>query len=417
MSKCNEINDPCESQSRTVEPWSVCLPWGGRLWSDGFGVYAQGGNPPPDGVYGKVVISNGCLVGVESEDVPLYTGSPCSPDPGGCGGNAQVATAAAMDSGIEPSPVAGNLYKLDAAGLPLVKVSIETGAGLSVSGDGTLSNPYVIEATAIGIERVYMRSDNAAIAVTGDGSYQNPFVVAHKKGLQKSANGLVFDTYGHLVDVTSGSANKGVQGVIGGAGLTAVTDETGTVTVSMDAPPNALMGDYTLGGFKITLDNLGKLWNITQDINLGAAYTVQWGTNIVSLNQYGSVTDIEETTNPGCCYDLVWPQGQSATRRYGTIDLAYTSALAGVLYTAGNAAFINGLHVLIDGSPCVLGYGGGAPELSSSNVQYFSLPFTGNGLYVRGEHNVEIVADIPWEENCGAAIFLWASQPGTVGEE
>lgn len=211
MPDCCYQPDPCDNAQYSGETWSICLPWGGRLWRDGTGVHARAGYPPADGVYGKITISNGCIIGVEKEDVPLYTGSPCAAVPMGCsskrsGRDAQVVDEHVLEvqgapayvrpprlalprdfasvdgdtncsargnstfpyatggecseedssggngggsrSCCPPAQVSGNLYALDgSSGLPVVLAYLQGGTGITIRGNGTRGNPWTVTNT------------------------------------------------------------------------------------------------------------------------------------------------------------------------------------------------------------------------------------------------------------------------------
>src|SRR5699024_1061271 len=88
--------------------WELCLPFAGKLISKGGCIELLPGTPPPDGVYGKVVVANGCIVGLEKADIPIYSAPPCAPVPCDCGsggGGGDICNA---------STEAGNLFSCDA---------------------------------------------------------------------------------------------------------------------------------------------------------------------------------------------------------------------------------------------------------------------------------------------------------------
>lgn len=201
MPECKNDNDPCDILPLAGEAWSVCLPWGGRIWSDGNGVHATGGVAPPDGVYGKIVIADGCIIGVEHSDVPIYQGVSCADLPGDCG--------AAVASVMADSPMT---MQMDA---PVFgEVFIEAGANVAIQGKGTEQDPYVISADT----GIYIRSENHAIAIAGKGTRQDPFTVKHKDGHAGTINGMTFDAFGHLTSVLEGqlTGSKGIVGIVPG---------------------------------------------------------------------------------------------------------------------------------------------------------------------------------------------------------
>lgn len=353
MPECKTDKDHCDILPVAGEAWNVCLPFGGRIWSDSNGIHAAGGLPPPDGVYGKVVIADGCIVGVEPADVPLYTGSPCAPAPNGCGGTTSV-----LGDGFTP-------------GGTVITCEIEAGAGVSVSGSGTEADPYVISADT----GVYIRSDNSAIALTGAGTRNNPFTLAHKTGVATTVNGLTFDAFGHLssvsTDETAGS--KGIKGIVPGFGISANTDNvSGIATVGLQSQVESVPGDYQLGGFNAVINQAGQVSSITQQImHEDAPVKAVCGTTDLVFNQYGSITSAIDTMDLGAAYLAAWSAGTAV--RTAQFTMRCNSALAGVCL-AENKVF-TGVQFLIDGQVC----------------DRIDNLFWGSGIYIVGTHTLEVV--------------------------
>lgn len=415
MSDCKEIKDPCEPTPQAGEAWSICLPFGGRVWSDGNGVHVKGGTPPPDGVYGKVVIADGCIIGVEPEEAPLYTGSPCAPLPGDCGGGGSpgVGAGGGGSSGgcCPPSSIAGNLYQLDASGKPYVKVTIKGGSGTSITGSGTVSDPFIITSSGSSGGGIYLTSANDAIVVTGSGARNDPYTLKHKTGVQGTVNGMVFDRYGHLIDKGSGSANKGITGIVGGNGISATTDTaSGVTTIGLSKPAQAVAGDYSLGGFKVTVDPYGRLMAVEQEIDLGGWQTVRWGTHDVTINSQGSITSIVDTFNPGMCFAHTWDTGTGGiTHAGGTFEMAVSAGITGMLLSTLPLNFWNGLEVYLDDVPCSLGVPNitDGPDSIATNAAALRLIYA-PGIIMKGTHKVDVYSrNGPWPDRMGTHIFLW----------
>ena len=406
MSDCKEIQDECVPVPRAAQAWSVCLPWGGRIWSDGNGVYATPGSPPPDGTYGTITIAGGCIVGVGPVEVPLYTGSPCAPLPGNCGRAATAAVADAAPVALladePPSLMQGNLYTQDPAGRPLVRCYIEAGVDITVSGDGSLTNPYVISAPNISVTPVRLKSANDAISVTGDGTIAKPFVVDHKEGRPISKDGFVFDRYGHLVDVNSGSVNQGVQAILPGNGISVKPNlETRIPEVSVQRPAGDVQGEFMFGGVMGRLDDLGRFQTITQAIDFGGNQTVHMGVYDVSLNAYGSITGIVNSADMGVARFLWWglPEGEVLTRG-GRFTLPSNTSLCGLFFTNAEQEFLETLAFRIDDTVCAVGHLSPTP-----------LVFSNNSVFAQGEHVFEVVSAVPWPAVGAFAILLAAAPP------
>lgn len=345
VQKCTEeLVSASETQVPVQETWEICLPWGGLLYADESGVHVEKGNPPADGVYDRLVIADGCLVGVrQSESIPIYTGSPCAPLPGDCNGSG--GGTGGTGNLCNPSATPGNLYRCDLSGRPLVTVSIEAGSGIAVTGNGTASNPFVISATGGGGGGggVYIRSGNDAIKLTGTGSYADPYVIAHKEGKQTTTNGMTFDKYGHLIDTGSGSANKGVQGLLPGDGIDIVTDPQSNIsTVKLADPLNKKEGTWLLGGYDVTLDKYNNIYDIKQHIDLDGEQTVSCGGYDITFNELGSAISIEKKqassgggggSASGNSFFFNWQASATAKTFTGSFALESDSSVAG-MFTA-----------------------------------------------------------------------------------
>lgn len=374
MPECKNDKDPCDVLPLAGEAWSVCLPFGGRLWADGNGVHAQGGIAPPDGVYGKVVIANGCLVGVEPEDVPLYTGSPCAPLPGNCGG-----AAAAVASDVAAF-----------ADAPVAVVSIEAGAHVTVRGLGTDDDPYVISADT----GVYLHSENHAISVTGEGTRENPLRLAHKTGYSGTVNGMSFDAFGHLVSASTGptAGTKGLTGIIPGYGIAVNMDNAlGIATVGMQPPPNAVkMDDAQFGAFRVNIDEMGRITRLKQTIDTTPA-TLACGSMDLYLNATGTITGFTETLDTGASYLCVWGKPETPQIKRGArFSLRVGTALVGLCVS--DADMVDSVFYL-DGQPC-----GRVGKM-----------FWGSGVYVPGAHVIEIMP----APDAAMAVLLYATALAT----
>ena len=269
--------------------WSVCLPFGGRIQSDGRCVEGVPPSAPPeDGIYDKIVVENGCIVGAEKGDIPLYTAAPCAPVAGNCnetGGGAA----------IQPSTLAGNLYKLDSAGRPLVKLTVQSGDGISVRGSGTANDPMVIKTDLPDTEGVVATSGNTSIDVSGAGVVGNPLVITHAAGQDGVYNGMKFDGRGHLIGYTAPTTQT-VKGLAPGDGIDIQTGETGISTIAIAAPAHALLGVHQLGGFEVQLDTKNRIFNITQKISIPAG-VYHIGDKDIEINTFGSIESIVDTHN------------------------------------------------------------------------------------------------------------------------
>ena len=284
-----------EAEQTKCQPFSFCLPFGGKVDYDGTCMHYAPGTPPEDGVYSKIYIANGCIVGADKYDPPIYTNSPCAPVPNPCdcegGGTGSLP---------DPSTQSGNLFQYDASGRPLVKVTINGGSGVTVSGSGSTTDPFVISAkpdSTIGLQ--YFKAGNDGLILSGSGTQQDPYSYAHKTGYQANVLGMTFDQYGHLTGYIQPSSAGTVNGVIGEDGITAETElSSGVVTLTYATPVRVLQGEYYLGAYKMELDGKNRVIGMERNITFPAnEYTL--GNYNVTVNEYGSLTSIESIQTAG----------------------------------------------------------------------------------------------------------------------
>lgn len=414
-------DSPAEPAPQPCADWSICLPFGGRLVSRNGCVHAEGGNPPADGVYGKIIIANGCIAGVGPVEACVDNVALCAGNPATCAGEvsgstvgiARVATLAedVSDLNIGPSRSEGNLYSLDITGLPLVRCTIRGGAGISVSGNGTTSNPYIISAAAIDVQTIYLTSENDAIAVRGAGSYANPFALTHKDGKQGLYNGLTFDRYGHLIDIGVGSANSAINAIVGGVGIDVQTDnKLGMATVNLGKPIRNRNGTYHIGGWALELDEYNRIFDLTSEIDVPSA-TYLFGIYNVSINSTGSISHIAQSNNGlGENFVFHWPAGGTPLSRSAIFTLRIPTALGGVLYTAMDAvAFWKNISIMLDDMP--------VSHSPVGDAALASMSFWSFGVFAPGQHTLTITTTTPWKNTSDALVQLFAiSAPDSVWE-
>ena len=284
-----------EPEATKCENFSFCLPFGGHVEYDGTCIRYTPGTPPADGVYSKIYIANVCIVGAEKYDPPIFSGSPCAPVPNPCD-----CDGSGSGSLPDPSTQSGNLFQYDAAGRPLVKVTINGGDGISVSGSGSSTDPFVISATpdsSIGIQ--HFKSGNDAIILTGSGTSGDPYTYTHRSGYQGNVNGMTFDTYGQLTGYTAPSTTGAINGIVGADGIYVSTDmSSGVATVSLATPSPTIKGNYTFGAYKLTLNDKNIPSFIERVVNLRAGQYI-FGNYNVTVNEYGSITNIESIQTAG----------------------------------------------------------------------------------------------------------------------
>lgn len=280
------------------EDISVCLPFGGTLYTEGGIIkHEPSATPPADGVYGKVVVKNGCIIGVEPEDVAIHTSAPCAPIPSpcDCGSGGTGSGGGSLPS---PSTTVGNLFGYDAAGRPLVRVFMQEGAGIDIAGAGTQTDPYVLSSTVDG-GGTDVLATGALYTEEGNGHV----TVLHRDGKAASVSGMEFDAYGHLIRYTAPDPNAGVSGVTAVLGdnytTSAETNQlTGTAVVSLKVPNTVYKGKYILGGYEVELDGYNRIEHLKRVADFPAGEYV-FGDYTVSIDEFGFITEATPKADTG----------------------------------------------------------------------------------------------------------------------
>lgn len=288
---CEEKVIQQASTQKACEDFSICLPFGGKLYSDGDCIaYDEPSSVPEDGVYGKVIVQNGCIVGVEPEEAYQYAATPCAPVPSPCDCDGE-------GGGVKLSTQAGNLLTQDATGALLAKLHYTAGDGIDISGDGTTANPLTISATGGSGEGGGTIAGEGIITVeTHSGSY---FVKHDETGKGTQTYGTItVDEYGHVTGYNEASPS-GLTGIVGGEGIDVeLNANTGVATISAQKPFEMPDGDWMLGGYNVTVDEYGRVATVGRVINLPAG-TYTFGNYDVTVNAYGSITRIAQSSGGG----------------------------------------------------------------------------------------------------------------------
>ena len=348
---CNGTIKDIQSQEKPCETWEFCLPFGGRLsYAGGCITHTAPKFPPADGTYGKIIIADGCIVGVEKDDIPLYNAAPCAPVPTPCE-CAEADTGSALP---DPSPTAGNLFAYDASDRPLVKVRIEGGANISVTGNGTLQDPFIIASNAGQGETsgIFIQSTNSSITVAGAGTQASPFTLTHREGFTGSAgNGLTFDN-GHLTDYTPPADYTGkITGIVPGDGIDVRMDTTnGIATVSVATVPEKNNGIFTWGGYNVEMIN-NRIQSFERVITTNAE-TLTMGNVDIELNEFGSVAAVTKYDYPGYVFVRQFNYGTETKQlvvevpvRHSGMMMLEFSMEATYEYATGLLMYVNGARV------------------------------------------------------------------------
>lgn len=295
MADCVTKDKACESQvlqkaqeTFACKSFSVCLPFGGRLWSNGECIQYDEGTPPPDGVYSRIKIVNGCIVEATKAEIPLYSAPVCAPATTPCGD---------AEGGLpDPSTLTGNLFSYDPANRPLVKLTVRAGDGVAIHGTGTSSDPLIISANAAEAQQIFIQSGDSFIQVTGDGSAEDPYRIKHTgDGQMHTVMGITFDTAGHFVEYAAAEESSVIRGIVEGTGIKVDVDAAaGLATVSVADPLHPVDGSRLLGGWLIDFDKKNLIYDMSQQIHFPAA-TYQVGGYQLAVNEFGSAEEITQS--------------------------------------------------------------------------------------------------------------------------
>lgn len=278
LATCDTVRHEPTDLDAGCPAFDICLPFGGRLYSDGGCVlYSPPANPPADGTYGRFTVRGGCITSATPEAVETYTTSPCAPVPCDCG--------SPSDEPVELSTRSGNLLSYDASGALLGVLVTQAGPGITISGNGTTSNPLKISAG--GSSQTVVVAGNTGVTVTSSG---NRYVVSHGDtghAQTIAALGLTFDGFGHFTKYTQpSSTDSGVKKVIAGNGI-AVAPETGVCVVSLDS--DNLDTTLTLGRHSVKFVDGIVTANTAGTATVAGSYETLG--HKLTVNEYGTVTN------------------------------------------------------------------------------------------------------------------------------
>lgn len=361
-----------ETASSKCDPWSLCLPFGASLeMVDGCVRYTPPSSYPPDGTYGKVIIQDGCIVGLAPEDLPVYTDSPCAPVPTPCdceGGSGSMP---------DPSVTSGNLFTYDAAGRPLAKLYTQAGSNISLSGAGTETSPLVIGTTGGAAVTVVSGTPNV-ITVTNNNSQ---YIVSHKTtGLGgRVIQGMEFNDTGHLVAYNA-PADAGyltAAQILGGTAVQSTLDQTsGMVTIDLRDQAAVDADTYLLGGINVEVSKKGQILRLTKHLDPTAG-TYALGDYNVAVNSLGSIEDITPRASDGSVAHSVSKRFAAGANPVLTFQIAAASSFR---ISVKSASMPSGTTVQVDGNS----YAG--------DVMGNTYEVVTNATFAPGVHNVQALA-------------------------
>lgn len=205
----------------------------------------------PDGEYGSMVVTDGCVTAYGLPEVPTYTPPYCNPNPPPCGEGEGGGVS------VQVSPAAGNQLSDSALGL-YAKAYISAGTGVSVTGSGTQAQPYVVSSSATGGSDISL--------VEGAGIKIEEIIPGQKTiGVKDGAlnagiyGGFSVDRHGFITGYNPALSDTTVAEVIGGLDIT-VTTAAGIATVEHNRVAAAAI--HTIGDSEVTVSQTGHVINV-----------------------------------------------------------------------------------------------------------------------------------------------------------
>lgn len=282
--KCDDVPVEREIYPPETPEFSFCAGNNTVHW-DGSRLRTEKTMDIPDGEYGTVVVENGCIIGYGLEPVATYTPPYCNPNPEPCGDGSSAA-------GVTISPEAGNSLVDSELGL-YARTYVQGTSGVSVSGVGTLANPYLVKST-VGSGVTSVLSDNPHITIdeTVTGS---PAVGLADSGISPGTYaGFTVDRFGIVTGYTDNTDDV-VSDISEGTDIT-VSNIGGTYTVG-HTTQEAGNTTVRMGGYDVRISTGGHIESTTRRVTVEAGtYAVDgW---LLTIDSFGTVTSMVDDPTP-----------------------------------------------------------------------------------------------------------------------
>lgn len=243
----------------------------------------------PDGEYGTVTVTNGCITGYGVAPAPTYTPPYCNPSPAPC----PDGSSGEGGAGTTPiSPESGNTLVASALGL-YAKTYIQGSQTIVVSGNGTQANPYKLtSAVGTGIKKVTSGNPHIVIDETIP---DTPSIGLADSGIAAGIYaGFSIDRFG-IVTAYNDTSDDVVSDVQAGTDIT-VGNIGSTFTVGHTTQ---LAGNTTvrLGAFDVRISAGGHIESTTRQGTVTAGtYAIDgW---LITIDAYGAITEIVDDPTP-----------------------------------------------------------------------------------------------------------------------
>lgn len=308
---------PCEpAPTPKPEPCSpafdLCVGDHTLKW-DGFCTTVERTRHTPDGTYTSVTVVDGCIVGYGYADEVTYTPPYCNPNPVHCQG--QVTSV-----NYTVSPNSDNSLVESSSGL-FARTFVQGKGNIAVSGKGTVQNPYTISFSGNSEKTTVVGEAGITHRESGGITYVGLLPTGVQKGMY---NGFSVNEYGQIIGF-SDAVSRDSSPVKAGAGLTATDD--GSITtiahvehdipaatvfggfavglnksghiVEMERIATVRAGTYTVGAYKMSINEFGSITNVVQyeEVPEGAGVFTTNDNKLVSYDTTGRITDVTSISN------------------------------------------------------------------------------------------------------------------------
>lgn len=280
---------------------------------DGFCPTVERPRHTPDGTYTSVTVVDGCIVGYGYAEEATYTPPYCNPNPAHCQGQGTTTT-------YTVSPNSDNSLVESSSGL-FARTFVQGKGNIAVSGKGTGQNPYVISFSGSSEKTTVVGEAGITYRESGGVTYVGLSPVGITKGMY---NGFSINEYGQIIGF-SDAVSRDSSSVKAGAGLTATDD--GSITtiaheehdipvatvfggfvvglnksghiVGMERIATVPAGTYTVGAYKMSINEFGSITNVVQDEEVpdGAGTFTTSDNKLVSYDTTGRITDVTSLGN------------------------------------------------------------------------------------------------------------------------
>ena len=284
---CPKPDTTTPTTPQATPAFSVCIADYTLHW-DGTHATLERTRLTTDGTYGSITLQDGCVVGYGDCEIPTYTPPYCNPNPAPCndgtgGGTGTTATV---------SPRAGNQLATDAYGL-YAKAYVQGGTGVTVTGHGTQSSPYMVSMA----ENTGGSTDGKIVGQGGISVEQRGgvyFLSMPRAELTAGKYGaFTINEYGQITGVDDDIATL-TSDNIGGSNDVQVSKIADGISIDL-APTQLTANSYRFGGYDVSISDGGRVTNATQVARTEAG-TYKLGAYNIELDQFGGITGIVQST-------------------------------------------------------------------------------------------------------------------------